>query len=856
MKVVEKVRDILNIDKRKQLVFYFDENAGDNTFEEELKAIEGAGIKVASANDNYFELKYKLEMEWRGEPVFIYHPFKKPSNEELKRYPLLDLLIANRELKLDDVSEFLTQYNLSQDQSEIVRRYIKQLRLPTNQKKLSRILEKGQFDEYSLKRGLISINLGFSSVVSKNICMAKCFELALDKVEFEKSVEKLKNLELEEKLLLWFNTLYDTNFTDLTYSHIMEWASKLKYNLIVAPKSTIAKDDSYGRLKMERTIDITRLQNFYEDWRDHKTLKSKIEPVFEELGAEIRTENILKWYKEDSKFGYYTPLMLTSIINGLYKDALNNTYNAKQQSDNWRNHDALTDVQQLEVLFVYHATSALMILNGYSSFIFNTPEDFIKEYTTNLYKVDTNFRKAIIAYEEARSILYHLDDDAVALYEELNKRYDSFLTNFNVEWQMMLKDIQFDFHKIKVDKQFDFYKKHLQGFEYKMVVIVSDAFRYELGQELCNDLLEEGKMNVEVIPSLASVPSYTNLGMSNLLPNDGMTVEATDFGLSFRIDGKTTASTNRAAILQSVEPASATIGFVEAMSFDLKRGREFFRDNRIVYIYHDWIDAIGDKRGTQHETLDATRRAMQDIKALLGKLASWNVRHARVTSDHGFLYNHNEIKTHNRERLPSTKGFSREHVRFVVAEEFEGAVDGYQMDLRNTTNLDTDLKVLVPRATNRYHIQGNIGLQFVHGGASMQELLTPVLVVHRVEKDENETVSFKVIEKTDRIVSNFMKIKLLQDQPVSNELKNNELVFAIYSETGELLSDEVEVNLNSTSSNPRERVFDIVLFLNSKGSSSSLGRVKAFKKSNTMRINTDGLNEIVTISSLIEKDDF
>ena len=856
MKVVEKIKDILNIDKRKQLVFYFDENAGDNTFKEELKAIEEAGIKVVTADDNYFELKYKLEMEWRGEAVFIYHPFKRPSNEELKGYPLLDLLIANRELKLDDVSEFLTQYNLPQDKSEIVRRYIKQLRLPTNQRKLSRILEKGQFDEYSLKRGLISINLGFSSVVSKNICMAKCFELALDKSEFEKSVEKLKNLELEEKLLLWFNTLYDTNFTDLTYSHIKEWASKLKYNLIVAPKSTIVKDDSYGRLKMERTIDITRLQNFYEDWRDHKTLKSKIEPVFEVLGAEIRTENILKWYKEDSKFGYYTPLMLSSIINGLYKDALNNIYDAKQQSASWRSDDALTDVQQLEVLFVYHATSALMILNGYSSFIFNTPEDFIKEYTTNLYKVDTNFRKAIIAYEEARSILYHLDDDAVALYEELNKRYDSFLTNFNVEWQKMLKDIQFDFHKIKVDKQFDFYKKHLQGFEYKMVVIVSDAFRYELGQELCNDLLEEGKMNVEVIPSLASVPSYTNLGMSNLLPNDGMTVEATDFGLSFRIDGKTTASTNRAAILQSVDPASATIGFVEAMSFDLKRGREFFRDNRIVYIYHDWIDAIGDKRGTQHETLDATRRAMQDIKALLGKLASWNVRHARVTSDHGFLYNHNEIKTHNRERLPSTKGFSREHVRFVVAEEFEGAVDGYQMDLRNTTNLDTDLKVLVPRATNRYHIQGNIGLQFVHGGASMQELLTPVLVVHRVEKDENETVSFKVIEKTDRIVSNFMKIKLLQDQPVSNELKNNELVFAIYSETGELLSDEVEVNLNSTSSNPRERVFDIVLFLNSKGSSSSLGRVKAFKKSNTMRINTDGLNEIVTISSLIEKDDF
>lgn len=856
MKVVEKVRDILNIDKRKQLVFYFDENAGDNTFEDELKAIEEAGIKVVSADDNYFELKYKLEIEWQGEAVFIYHPFKKPGNEELKKYPLLDLLLANSELKLDDVSEFMTQYNLPQTQSEIVRRYIKQLRLPTNQKKLSRILERGQFDEDSLKRGLISINLGFSTVVSKSLCMAKCFELALDKGEFEKSVEKLKSLDLEEMLLLWFNTLYDTNFTDLTHSHVKEWASKLKYNLLMAPKTTIAKEDSYGRLKMERTIDITRLQNFYEDWRDHKTLKSKIELVFEELGAEIRTENILKWYKEDSKFGYYTPLMLTSIINGLYKDALNNTYNAKQQSANWRSDDALTDVQQLEVLFVYHATSALMILKGYSSFIFNTPEDFIKEYTTDLYKVDANFRKAVIAYEKARGILYHLDDDAVALYEELNKRYDNFLVKLNVEWQKVLNDKQFDFHKIEVDKQFDFYKKHLQDFDYKMVVIISDAFRYELGQELCNDLLKEGKLNVEIIPSLASVPSYTNLGMSNLLPNEGMTVETTDSGLSFRIGGKTTVSTNRAAILQSVEPASATVGFVEAMSFDLKRGREFFKENRIVYIYHDWIDAIGDQRGTQHETFEATNKAVQDIKALLGKLASWNVRHARVTSDHGFLYNHNEIKTHNREKLPSTKGFSREHVRFVVAEDFEGAVDGYLMDMKNTTNLDTDLKVLVPRATNRYHIQGNIGLQFVHGGASMQELLTPVLVVHRAEKDENETVTFKVVEKTDRIVSNFMKIRLLQDQPVSNELKNSELVFAIYSETGELLSDELEVNLNSASNNPKERVFDIVLFLNSKGSSSSFGRVKAFKKSNPMRINTDGMNEIVTISSLIEKDDF
>ena len=101
-----------------------------------------------------------------------------------------------------------------------------------------------------------------------------------------------------------------------------------------------------------------------------------------------------------------------------------------------------------------------------------------------------------------------------------------------------------------------------------------------------------------------------------------------------------------------------------------------------------------------------------------------------------------------------------------------------------------------------------------------------------------------------------MKIKLLQDEPVSNELKNNELVFAIYSETGELLSDEVEVNLNSASNNPKDRVVDIVLSLNTKGTNASIGWVKAYKKNNTMRINTDGMNDMVRMSSLMEKDEF
>lgn len=58
--MIEKIQKILSQQKG-NIIFYFDE---DGSFKEELKAIEGAGIKVVEVSNNYFELKYRLEFEW------------------------------------------------------------------------------------------------------------------------------------------------------------------------------------------------------------------------------------------------------------------------------------------------------------------------------------------------------------------------------------------------------------------------------------------------------------------------------------------------------------------------------------------------------------------------------------------------------------------------------------------------------------------------------------------------------------------------------------------------------------------------------------------------------------------------
>ncbi|WP_296317626.1 BREX-1 system phosphatase PglZ type A [Winogradskyella sp. UBA3174] len=851
--MIEKIQNILKQQKR-NIIFYFDE---DGSFKEELTAIENSGIKVVEVSDNYFELKYKLEFEWTKELVFLYHPFAKPLPSKIKKYPFLGLLKANTELRLDAASEFLSDYKLNEIHLPLVKHYIKQLKLKSNQKKLAKILDPDHFSADSLKLGLIAITLNYHSVTDKNSCMSRLLEIATDENKLDKTIKNLKELELDEVVLMWFNNLLDTKYRQLNYETLTEIANKLKYNVLVGFISKPLSSDSYSKLKLERTADINKVQSFFQDWQTDPNSKVAIDEVFNMLARDIKTSNLLDWYSIEQEYGYYSEAMLNAIINGLYDTVLNQSIETKDKSIKWKRSDILEDRLKSQVVFIYHVASMLEVLNAFKSFKFNTPDDYIDTYKNELYKVDLHYRKAVLAFDSVRDKLFEFEDKAIPLFNEINGKYDRFLIELNTEWQKILQENNFNFHNIKTNKQFDFHKNYVQDFNSKIVVIISDAFRYELGYELYDELMADSKNLVEIEPYLASLPSYTNLGMSNLLPNKGITVEKGDKDLVFKIDGKSTVSTNRAKILQNSEPKSACLDYSRAMKFSRDEGRDFFRDNRVLYIYHDWMDAIGDKKRTEHETFNASTKTIEDIKDLIMKIYGWNVYNVLVTSDHGFLYNNTTLTESSREHLPKPKGYSRDHSRFVVADDFESKLDGYGLEMKNTTNIDTDLKIAIPRAINRYRKQGNIGVQFVHGGASLQELLVPVVKFFKdTKKEKSDLVSFKRIDQNDRISSGSIKVTLLQDQPVDNELKSAEVLFALYSEKGDLYSKEVEVHFNSTSGNPKERIFEIILSLNTLGSNASFCYLKAYHKDDKSRLNPLGTNDLIKVNTLMEKDEF
>lgn len=853
MKLIDKINTLFAQDPLKKLVFYFDE---DGSFVEELAEIEAAGIEVIQVDDRYFSLKYQLEVERQGQAIFLYHSFAKPKGKAIKTYPLLDLLKANHELRLDEASEFLDTYGLPDHHLPLVKRYIKQLKKKTVQKKLAKILDRQHFDESNLKQGLISLSLDFYSVQDRISCMIKTLIQGLEADGFQKLQTTLEKWDLDQELLSWFNQLLDLSYQELSEENLKDMAQRIKYNVLTAYLPHAVSEDTYAKLKLERSASINRLQAFFQEWQSNASLTPYIDPVFQTLATDINTANLLDWYGSEAAFGYYSEDMLISSLRNLYESALYEPLKTKDECNRWQKNKSLDVSQSHQIEYLYHCCSFIALLQAYPSFRFNGLQDYVREYTQELYKLDQYYRKALIAFDKVRDRLYELEEVAFATFEELNKQYDRFLKELNVEWQTALEEVGFDYRKLDVSKQYDFFKQHLKEKDYKIVVIISDALRYELGHELLEALLSDSRNKVAIEPSLASIPSYTNLGMTNLLPHQGIEVEKGESDLAFSIGGKTTVSSNRAAILQQAEPESTTIDFAQVMKLDQTKGRAFFKNHRMVYIYHDWIDAIGDKRRTEHQSFEASEKALEDIKRLIQKLYGWNVYHVLVTSDHGFLYNYNELPESSRENLPKAKGYSRDHVRFVVADEFEEEVVGYELKMSNTTDIQTDLKVALPRAINRYRKQGNVGLQFVHGGASLQELVTPVLTFYKQKKESNEIVSFKRIDQNKRITTGSIKLSLIQDQPVSSEYKALEVVFGIYSDTGELLSNERSVHFDAVSPNPKDRVQEIILTLNTKGSKASLGYIKAFDTNDKSRLNPVGVNDLVKISSLMEKDEF
>ena len=276
------------------------------------------------------------------------------------------------------------------------------------------------------------------------------------------------------------------------------------------------------------------------------------------------------------------------------------------------------------------------------SLSFEAPGDLLAAYQKNLYRFDRLYRRFCTKAEPA---LRQGWDLLKTLAEKVERVYDQdFLQPLGLEWSRLLDEgflgkwsIE-DLEDNVLPSQQNFYDNNIRPHlaEHKRAfVIISDAFRYEAAKELTESLNGIYRMDAELSAMLGVLPSYTALGMACLLPHETIT---------YSDKGDVLADDNSTAGTEARSKQLATVGGTACQTKDLRArkledAREFTKDNRVVYIYHNVIDARGDSALTEGETFEAVcdciRELVELVQFCVNRLSAGKVW---VTADHGFLF--------------------------------------------------------------------------------------------------------------------------------------------------------------------------------------------------------------------------
>lgn len=433
-------------------------------------------------------------------------------------------------------------------------------------------------------------------------------------------------------------------------------------------------------------------------------------------------------------------------------------------------------------------------------------DEGLTRYRDEWFRIDQRYRQFTQAYLTAE-----FKQPIEALAELVEKAYvTDFLAPLGVAWQQQIDTVA-QWRTVGLTSQTSFYSHYvaptLTG-RRKAVVVVSDALRYEVADELSIRIRGENKFSASIDAMLGVLPSYTQLGMAALLPHT--TLAHSVEGDPVLVDGqKSDGTANRSRILSAVGGTAVQAkDFLEMKPADR---RDLYSSNQVLYVYHDTIDATGDKAVSEHRTFTAAADAVRELIDIVKKLASANATNIIVTADHGFLYQRSKLAEHfNLTVKPQGEQIVKSKRRYVLGRGLkkDTAFTTFQPD---QVGLSSDLEVQIPNSIQRI-VQPGAGYQFVHGGASLQEIVVPVIQINKSRSDTVQPVNVDIHPESDRITTGQIVVKLYQTAKVEPHKPARRLRAGLYYGDA-LISDEQEMTFDSNSDAGRDRFQSVTLLL-------------------------------------------
>lgn len=277
----------------------------------------------------------------------------------------------------------------------------------------------------------------------------------------------------------------------------------------------------------------------------------------------------------------------------------------------------------------------------------------------------------------------------------------------------------------------------LEGASVPTAIVFIDALRFDLGNRLAEMLnIGEPVQRATVSAAVAPLPSITALGMAYALPmardqlavtmdegSEGLRVSAAGFSGSLAV-----ASTRR-------EWLSKALGVKDFYTINEVldwQARPLAKPKALIVVECQELDKAGHPGELQlsgaTEHLDRYARAIR-------RLREYGYSRVAVVTDHGFFHWQPED-----DEIEETKPTGE------VLWTSRRAIVGRGLSHPSALHMQVpDFEVMIPRSTNAFKTYGGLG--FFHGGATLQELIIPVVIAVWPTKASKVGVVLKPVEK-------------------------------------------------------------------------------------------------------------
>lgn len=437
----------------------------------------------------------------------------------------------------------------------------------------------------------------------------------------------------------------------------------------------------------------------------------------------------------------------------------------------------------------------------------------VERYVKSWFRIDQLYRKFIWRMQKSGQATLMRE-----LFEQVENHYvNSYLLRLNDAWQTHVDAAEL-WSAAPISAQRSFYREHVGEFrrrDQKICVIISDALRYEVAEELLGRIRSLDRYEAGIEPMFGSLPSYTQLGMASLLPNGDLQIADNDSGTVLANGQSSQGLENRKKILATGRGGDRTTALKaeDLMGMDKDQARALVRDHDVVYVYHNLIDAIGDKQVSEDRVFEAAEDTIEEIVRLVKKLNGANANNLIVTSDHGFIYQHRPIEESDfsSAQVEGETILFRDR-RFILGHGLKGN-HGLRRFTPEQASLEGSVEILIPKSINRLRRQGS-GSRFVHGGATLQEIVVPVVKINKKRQSDTSAVEVEVIGSSNQLItSSQISVRFYQIAAVTEKTQARTLRAGIYAQSGELISDRHELVFDFRSENAREREVSVRFLL-------------------------------------------